>query len=607
MRLARVTRAGDGFLTLEWCLESDIALDHTHVVKAVQNCVDGLDLDTLDLTYDDILCNSGITRLLSIYSTWRSSQLKQLTKAHNIQTPSRANRGVLQDLLLSHDCDQRCQPYVVVFTTLTKLRASRGTSALNSNTVPASMRSDSDASYLQVADESLRNSIIKEWQSTVSTSNLERGVCAPCGRGWSRKDLTTVHPSEFHLALLRNDAIPPASRPTNYAFQLYGRALLEPMGMSSAWTLSSFDMCAHCRRAILEKGRTPRLSLANWLYYGHEALPSAVSDAFDRSSQFDRLLVARARASRISFRFTELRSDHGANKEPFDAHESHVSSQRYVKGNVLVMPQNSTQFNNVLPPSPSVIRDTVCAVFVGRSAPTIETIAGLSPILARRSTVETIIKFLILSNPHYEPDEDFIGLSETNLDALFATDRHPSGEGVPCCMDIGFIEETDAIRATTADYTGRNDIADPPPSEGAILMENVGYTSGDKSPVSYRDMKLRALSHCLNGGRFIRSQAGDTFVPDFHNPALLTWLFPHLDPWGIGGFHHPARVDPISMDEQLRYLLQRADGRFQRDPDFAFVYFNILHATVYSSGSRKSRNSASSTACLPSTRLSSSN
>ena len=138
-------------------------------------------------------------------------------------------------------------------------------------------------------------------------------------------------------------------------------------------------------------------------------------------------------------------------------------------------------------------------------------------------------------------------------------------------------------------------------------MENVGYTSGDKSPVSYRDMKLRALSHCLNGGRFIRSQAGDTFVPDFHNPALLTWLFPHLDPWGIGGFHHPARVDPISMDEQLRYLLQRADGRFQRDPDFAFVYFNILHATVYSSGSRKSRNSASSTACLPSTRLSSSN
>lgn len=226
---------------------------------------------------------------------------------------------------------------------------------------------------------------------------------------------------------------------------------------------------------------------------------------------------------------------------------------------------------------PERIRDTVCAVFVGRTVPTKETIALLSPVLVRRSVVETIVHFLVQSNPYYAPDDqEFFGFSPDNLAALFDGEDENADVGVPCAMDIGFIEDSEALRASTTDYTGRNDESDDPPPGAPIVMENVGYTSGNRTPVSYRDMKLRALSHCLNGRRFIRSRAGNSFVPDFHNPALLTWLFPHLDPWGIGGFHNPYRVRTISMEEQLRYLLQRGDGRFQSDPDFAFVYFNIL-------------------------------
>ncbi|RDX52794.1 hypothetical protein OH76DRAFT_1344679, partial [Lentinus brumalis] len=479
--------------------------------------------------------------------------------------------------MLAHNCDGSCPSYVVSFATLSRPRTEDQVARSTIHVDISPPHTSPQESYLQAANESLKTSIIREWQTTISTENLELAVCGPCARRVPRKELSSILPNDFDLALLRNDALPPRTWPTSYAFDLYQRALLDPRGLTDRWNLAAVSLCADCRRELIDKARMPRLSLANWLYYAHDTLPSTVSAAFANSSQFDRLLVARARASRISFRFTELHAKDTSNQEPIDAHESRVYDQRFVRGNVLIMPQNSTHLNSVLPPPPSVIHDTVCAVFVGRDRPTMRTIGGLSPVLVRRSTVETIIRFLVTDNPYYVPDgETFFGFSNANLSSLFSAEESHADVGVPCAMEIGFIPDSEGMRATTADYTGRNQLNDVPAPDEPLLMENVGYTCGDKSPVSYRDMKLRALSHCLNGGRFVHSQAGDSFVPDFHNPALLTWLFPHLDPWGIGGFHHPDRTVPIPMEEQLTYLLQVADSPFQRDPDFAFVYFNIL-------------------------------
>ena len=332
----------------------------------------------------------------------------------------------------------------------------------------------------------------------------------------------------------------------------------------------------------------PRLCLANYLYYAHDQLPPGVKQAFDESSFTDRICLGRARCSRISYRFTELRKKpdnaDGFNPEgTTDTQEQgpsgnvHALSQRCLKGNVLVMPQNSTQLSVVLPPPPEVIHDTVCAVFVGKTKPTKDTIGKLGPLLVRKSHLLTMINFITQDNPHYVCDTDFHGFSQRNLDCLFGPGTEDQDEGVPCALEVGFIEESEAITTAVSGYTDRDVVEeDIPENPNTLLMENVGYTMGDETPVSYRDMKMKALSHCLAGGRFVRSQAGDRFVPDFENPSLLTWLFPHLDPWGIGGFHEPAREIPISMDEQLKYLLELDDSPFERDPDFAFVYYNIL-------------------------------
>ncbi|KAI0706471.1 hypothetical protein C8Q76DRAFT_566412, partial [Earliella scabrosa] len=427
---------------------------------------------------------------------------------------------------------------------------------------------------MQVADDTLKQDIIREWQESFKTSAFQHAVCACCARSVPEAQCAQVHPTAIDLTLLRNDLLPVKVRPSDYAFELYQRALLCLHGMSDRWTLSDINLCRTCHRELATRGKMPKLSLANWLYYGIDALPASVSAAFKASSPFDRILVSRARGSRISYRFTELRKNKSFQPEPGRFADA-ATAQRFVKGNILIMPQNSTTLNTVLPPPPAVIRDTVCALFIGKSKPTKDTIGKISPVLVRKSTVSTIIQFLVAENDHYACDTSFHGYSRENLDMLLDDDSS-NDVGVPCAMDIGFLQDSEVIRSTSSDYTHRDEDADVPPPGTELLMENVGYTCGDDTPVSYRNMKFRALNHCLTGGRFVQSQAGERFIPDFENPSLMTWMFPHLDPWGIGGFHHPQRTRPLTLEEQLRYLLELHDSPFAKDADFAFVYYNIL-------------------------------
>ncbi|KAH9889759.1 hypothetical protein C8Q73DRAFT_633727, partial [Cubamyces lactineus] len=429
---------------------------------------------------------------------------------------------------------------------------------------------DAEESYLSIASGELRKAIITEWQDCMQTSRLRLGVCAVCGRKHSAASLREVNADEVDLTLLRNEDLPAEVTPTTYAFEVYDRAVLHPKGLFDRWARGSMVVCGACSTELLTRQRMPKFALANWLYYGYDELPAGVRKAFRESTRFERVLIARARASRISFTFRELHPEQDNGKKRFP-------SQQFVKGNVMVMPQDATHLNSVLPPSDDVVRDTVCAVFVGRTKPTRETIGKLRPVLVRKSKVRLMIEFLVEHNPHYAKSPEFHGLSRRNLDKLF----HEEGDedpdvGVPCAMEIGFLdsgESGEAVDAATSDYTGRNDVNNNAGEE--LVMENVGFTESDVSPKSYKQMKMRALTHCLQGGKFVRSQAGSRFVPDFQNPQLLSWLFPALDPWGIGGFFEPRRSVPLTLEDQLKCLVQREEGVFASDPDFAFVYYNI--------------------------------
>ena len=555
-------------------------LNYTHAVFSVVTFTDTPVWSRLGLQECDLVVNTPLRNVLSIFSLWRASQLRELAHAHEVRVLSRDSAADILERLDAHACGRCCPTVLVVFRPLqrrrTQAQVERNITRRDETLASCSHR------YTEVASEELRRSIISEWQEAISTAKFETLVCGPCGRRTLSSHITIVSPSDFDLSLLRNDGLPLPVRPTTYAFDVYQEALLNPKGLVDRWNLSGVRMCEVCRRELVGKHRMPRLCLANWLYYGTDELPDDVKRAFAESTSTERLLLGRARCSRVSFRFSELRrrddeADGGPQLSLGVSHAEDVRSQRCMKGNVLVMPQNSTRLTEVLPPNADAIRDMVCAVFVGKSKPTKETIEKIGPLLVRKSRMLPMINFLTSRNAHYIADTDFRGFSQRNMDALFGPGTEHQDEGVPCSLEVGFIEDSDAVRSAMSGYTDRDELGDEPVrGDDALLMENVGYTLGDEPSDSVRGMKMKALAHCLSGGRFIRSQAGDRFVPDFENPSLLTWLYHHLDPWGIGGFHEPACDIPISMEEQLKYLLQLDDSPFERDPDFAFVYYNIL-------------------------------
>ena len=474
---------------------SELELDRTHVLKRVTTPAQTPSVSMLNVECDDVIVNVSLYSMFSLYSFWKTADLRQVARLHGIHLVARDNKVSLKEKLLSHACVDSCPLMLLTFTTL---RVPRSQMVLDR---AAEAREDEAEAtqvsmpFLREVDRTLRDGIIAEWQDCMSTANVRQVVCAVCARYTKESGSRVVELSEIDLGLLRNDALHPRTRPSTYRFDLYDRALLCPQGMSSREERGAIRVCDECHRDLVEKKRMPKFSLANWLYYGQEALPSEVKAALDRSTQFDRLLVARARGSRISYRFTELKTKRAELDDEDVAAYDRAAAQRFVKGNVIVMPQNSTHLNSVLPPSPSVIRDTVCAVFVGSCRPTKETIRKLSPVLARKSTVKTIIDFLVRENPHYARDTEFHGFSQRNLDLLFDSETGADDEGLPCAMSVGFLPDSEALQGISAGYTARNDEVDEPPPGADILMENVGYTCGDNTPVAYQDMKMRAVDH----------------------------------------------------------------------------------------------------------------
>lgn len=544
-------------------------LDGTHYhADSIRICDEAAPL-LLCVRKDDVLVLDPFVHANALYHDWKKKHLLTYAMLHNVTRTSRDNRRSLLEKIMNHVCDARC-PYTALI--LRPYHDKRRVNATVPRVVEEVDTEPSIPEFMQILTDDARYRIIREWQRDVSSDTLKHGACAPCGRSCRRAELKVVHANSIDLTLLQNPSIPMHLQPTTYAFALYNSALLEPAGMTDCWTVAPINICQDCHTELVQKERMPRLSLANWLYYAKDKLPPDVKVAFSKASPFDLMLVSRARSTRISFRFTELRRTHATDVSMDDRLD-----QLFIKGNILVMPQASTQLADVLPPGPDTIRDTICALFVGKQKPTKETIGKLSPVLVRKSTVKTLIQFLIRNNPHYIVNSSFHGFSARNLDLLF----DPAGcqdhdIGVPADLDIGFVQESAFVQATEADYSHRADYTEGPSDQDGFLMENVGYTLGDDSPVAYRDMKMTALSHCLQGRHFVHSSSGDRYIPDFDSPWLLSWLFPHLDPWGIGGFCHQSRSVPISVESQLKYLLSLHDTSFQNDPAFSFVYYNIL-------------------------------
>ncbi|KAI6004020.1 hypothetical protein EDD15DRAFT_2385121 [Pisolithus albus] len=269
------------------------------------------------------------------------------------------------------------------------------------------------------------------------------------------------------------------------------------------------------------------------------------------------MLVSMCRASTITHHFsTESRR---GGRVPEEA------TQRFNRGNIAILPQEPRSLCKVLPPTYDELRDSICVVFSGgKYSPTRESLQHFRPVLVSKSKVKVMLNFFITNNPWYQ--RECVRFSEDNLNDLISG---LGDSGVFRGIEIHHLPQGD-------DGEGMPDM-DWVAGQSDMVVENVAYTEGDHSQRSHNAMKARALAYAMDNKKFLVSKTGSSFVSDAE-PGMMTYLFPHLDPWGIGGFNNPARSPQqrISFERQVRNLLLQVNSPFARDTSFPFVCWNMI-------------------------------
>ncbi|KZV66482.1 hypothetical protein PENSPDRAFT_585286, partial [Peniophora sp. CONT] len=329
--------------------------------------------------------------------------------------------------------------------------------------------------------------------------------------------------------------------------------------------LDDIHVCASCR-VSLGHGEQPLDAIANYQYYAYDRLPPEVAKAFAESSLHERQLVAGCRASKITFLYT-------AGSTP-----DKKFPQGFVKGNVAILPQEVGKVSRLIPAAPDDNEYSICVVFMGGEAPTVETISKLKPLLVSRSRVELLAKFLTERNGYYT--HYGLEFSRDNLDALCASDKFHGDCGITTAVEIIHTPSAgDAHRAVNSDYTGRPEEVKPDPCVRVedLLIDAVGFSDEVQSRVTSEPALSAAQEWCKQQRPFIGVKSDARLFPD-RDPRMLTYLFPHLDPWGIGGFNNPRRSvrQRISLSRQVKNLLNLYDSPFSKDPNFAYICWNIV-------------------------------
>ncbi|KZO97671.1 hypothetical protein CALVIDRAFT_479759 [Calocera viscosa TUFC12733] len=425
-------------------------------------------------------------------------------------------------------------------------------------------------------DADLVKDIIREYQAKSSIDWLREVACAACGEKVSRGAVMMIDAVSLPVDLLMPDSgFPEHLHPRTYNLREYGGAFLHPNGLSNReMRQGDVSLCRTCHFDLLVRKTMPPLALCNRFYYAHEHLPGTVKRAFEEATFVDLRLAARYSASNICYSYKD-------DPEKVGLYGNQVSgAQRFSKGNTVILPRDHVRTEQVLPPPPDVLRSCFTTVFASSGPLDEEALRKIAPLKASRGRVGAMLGFLIRCNAAYTEGingEGPVSYSADNMEAIFGRAEVDgaisSGGSLPACIQIGHLRMGNLNMES--DVAGRNDFVHTE-GDGEFYMEACGFVRGDHSAEKYRAMKAECLHRSLAGHPFLLSRAGDVPVRDRRNHLLLGGLFPHLDPFNVGGFEHPDRRKPVNVAKQVAHLLMLYNGPFERDPQFAFVYHNMI-------------------------------
>ncbi|KAJ7775638.1 hypothetical protein DFH07DRAFT_732283, partial [Mycena maculata] len=204
-----------------------------------------------------------------------------------------------------------------------------------------------------------------------------------------------------------------------------------------------------------------------------------------------------------------------------------TSGQMAARGNVCILPQDSSSFVSAMPAPLFTIRDEICVILVG--SPDTEVTQDMlrkSPLLVRRECIRRALFWLIENNPLYS-DLDKNSVVQ-NLE------EYPEHD---CPLATTDFLRTNSGNKQGSSYTTYSDQANSELFEGSNTFELTATTLVDVDNLqsTYKQRKLEALRKLKNQeSGFVKFLSGGTPLSTSKNPRVFGWLFPTLFPYGVG-------------------------------------------------------------------------
>jgi hypothetical protein len=132
--------------------------------------------------------------------------------------------------------------------------------------------------------------------------------------------------------------------------------------------------------------------------------------------------------------------------------------------------------------------------------------------------------------------------------------------------DVGGTEYVEEVDDPTEAYTEMDD----------VYLESSGMLNVDGLAEDMTD----AVAHAVRSMLHTKVPHDSTPVNQFDDPAFWANALPVLFPFGSGGYNPKSHPVKLSLTSWIRHMLLYHDGRFQTDPSFLYVCYNVLQTQV---------------------------
>lgn len=218
----------------------------------------------------------------------------------------------------------------------------------------------------------MKDKIIKLFRDVTSSEALTTVTCASCAEAVALQAQCSLATDAFNTDLLKRPDVAVSEDPILDRYKwLHPDCVPPPMPFDSDGPLKDLlldpdgvsyphdgppilSLCSVCHSS-LKNDKVPPLSLANKFFLG------PVPDELKNLTVIEEAMIARCRSKCWIIQLREENQDLIL-----------ATTQRGIKGHIIIYPQQPSKIAEILPPSIEEITSPVCVLFVGSSPPTPE-------------------------------------------------------------------------------------------------------------------------------------------------------------------------------------------------------------------------------------------